>query len=123
MRNASTIQTPHKLRPMPLLPPPPPTHCSPQVLLALGGRAKVARRLRGRLRMSWRYTRRLQDVEDSYAALGPESRAYQNPALKYAALQGAPGTAGYVCMWYCWYRRGTGSTWCQRLVPGRRGAV
>lgn len=31
-----------------------------QVLLAVGGRPRVARALRGRLRLSWHYTRRLQ---------------------------------------------------------------
>ena len=57
-----------------------------QVLLALGGRARVAAKLRGRLRLSWHYSGRLADVEATYATLGPEALAYQNPALKYAAL-------------------------------------
>ncbi|KAL4421350.1 hypothetical protein ABPG75_010641 [Micractinium tetrahymenae] len=57
-----------------------------KVLLAVGGRLRVARKLRGRLRLSWHYVRRLQDVEQTHATLGSHMLAYENRELKYAAL-------------------------------------
>ena len=87
--------------PPPAHPPPPTTHPHPhpphpphhprshaaQLLLALGGRATLGRRLRGRLHLSWHYARRVGDVEATHASLGPHALAYQNHALKYAALE------------------------------------
>lgn len=71
--------------------PRPPAHPCPnwQVLLALGGRRRIVRRLRGRLPMPCSYVRRMEDVEATHKALGAGQLAYQNPALKYAALPGA----------------------------------
>lgn len=57
-----------------------------QVLLALGGRGAVERKLRGCLRVSWHYVRRMDDIEATHAALGPDALAYENGELKYAAL-------------------------------------
>lgn len=42
------------------------------MLLALGGKKRIARLLRGRLRLSWHYTRRLADVEATHKLLGPQ---------------------------------------------------
>ncbi|KAL4424856.1 hypothetical protein ABPG77_011106 [Micractinium sp. CCAP 211/92] len=64
-----------------------------KVLLAVGGRLRVARVLRGRLRLSWHYLRRMQDVERTHETLGSHVLAYENTELKYAALQGKGGTA------------------------------
>jgi hypothetical protein len=56
------------------------------VLLAIGGKKKIVRLLRGRMRLSWHYTCRLADVEATHRELGPQALAYQNSELKYAAL-------------------------------------
>lgn len=44
-----------------------------QILLALGGKKKIAKLLRGRLWMSWHYTRRLADIEATHKELGPQA--------------------------------------------------
>jgi len=48
-------------------------HKSLQILLALGGKKRIAKLLRGRLWMSWHYTRRLADVEATHKELGPQA--------------------------------------------------
>ena len=58
------------------------------MLLALGGRGKVERKLRGRWRLSWHYTRRMADVEALHAT-SPLALAYEDRQLKYSALPGA----------------------------------
>ena len=58
-----------------------------QVLLALGGRARLERKLRGRMRLSWQYSWRLAGVEATHAA-HPFMLAYQNADLPYAWLTG-----------------------------------
>lgn len=91
----------------PAAPPhPPPLSNTAQVLLALGGRRRIASKLYGRLGLSWHYTRRLADVEATHSMMGRESLAYQNPELKYAALPGRwaccgrmPGMLLLVWLW------------------------
>ncbi|GAB4816915.1 hypothetical protein N2152v2_003961 [Parachlorella kessleri] len=56
-----------------------------QVVSALGGRRRVEGRLRGRLRLSWHYTRRLADVERTHQE-DPQSLAYQEEELRYGML-------------------------------------
>lgn len=65
------------------------------MLLELGGREWVARRLHGRWRLSRHYTRRMADVEATHAA-DPLLLAYRNAQLRYAALPG--GRQG---LWWC----------------------
>ena len=52
---------------------------------ALGGCRQISRCLRGWLRLSWHYTRRLRDVEALHVQ-DEAALAYQRPGLKYAAL-------------------------------------
>lgn len=65
------------------------------MLLALGGRARVVRKLRGRLRLSWHYVGRLATVEALHAEL-PQALAFEQQGLKYAALPGGR----YCCLLY-----------------------
>ena len=64
-----------------------------QVLLALGGREVLERKLRGRMRWSWQYVWRLQGVEATHAA-NPLMLPYENRDLPYAALPGGCGWVG-----------------------------
>jgi hypothetical protein len=63
------------------------------VLLALGGREALERKLRGRMRLSWQYVWRLQGVEATHAA-HPLMLPYENRDLPYAALPGRCGCSG-----------------------------